>query len=175
LGWSRRRGRHGRFICTGARLTRAEVTDYDSARVLPRDRMARRNQHRRCRWRGGRDCACNQPRHTLGDGRRGLRSGAARAGCVRPGGMVRPQPATGRPAGASPQAAVSSSSRQGPARLGPGCRARQGEQSIAQVARSFGISESCVIRWLKIANREDGLTRCTRWSSASPTTVSPWR
>ena len=35
--------------------------------------------------------------------------------------------------------------------------ARQGEQSIAQVARSFGISESCLSRWLKIAEREDGL------------------
>jgi transposase len=35
--------------------------------------------------------------------------------------------------------------------------ARQGEQSIAQVAQSFGISESCLNRWLKIANREDGL------------------
>ena len=35
--------------------------------------------------------------------------------------------------------------------------ARQGDQSIAQVARSFGISESCLARWLKIADREDGL------------------
>ena len=35
--------------------------------------------------------------------------------------------------------------------------ARQGEQSIAQVARSFGISESCLSRWLKIADREDGV------------------
>ena len=35
--------------------------------------------------------------------------------------------------------------------------ARQGEQSIAQVARSFGISESCLSRWLKIADREDGI------------------
>jgi transposase-like protein len=35
--------------------------------------------------------------------------------------------------------------------------ARQGDQSIAQVARSFGISESCLSRWLKIADREDGL------------------
>ena len=36
--------------------------------------------------------------------------------------------------------------------------ARQGEQSVAQVARSFGISESCLNRWLKIADREDGLS-----------------
>ena len=34
--------------------------------------------------------------------------------------------------------------------------ARQGEQSIAQVARSFGVSESCLARWLKIADRDDG-------------------
>ena len=35
--------------------------------------------------------------------------------------------------------------------------ARQGDQSIAKVARSFGISESCLARWLRIADREDGL------------------
>jgi transposase len=35
--------------------------------------------------------------------------------------------------------------------------ARQGDQSIAQVARSFGISESCLNRWLKVADREDGV------------------
>jgi transposase-like protein len=35
--------------------------------------------------------------------------------------------------------------------------ARQGDQSIAQVARSFGVSESCLARWLKIADREDGI------------------
>jgi transposase-like protein len=34
--------------------------------------------------------------------------------------------------------------------------ARQGDQSRAQIARSFGISESCLARWLKIADREDG-------------------
>jgi transposase-like protein len=42
--------------------------------------------------------------------------------------------------------------------------ARQGDQSIAQVAGSFGISESCLNPWLKIADREDGLA-----SSVSPT------
>ncbi|GAA3856606.1 hypothetical protein GCM10022380_87640 [Amycolatopsis tucumanensis] len=36
--------------------------------------------------------------------------------------------------------------------------ARQGDQSVAQVARSFGISESCLSRWLKIADREDGVS-----------------
>ena len=36
--------------------------------------------------------------------------------------------------------------------------ARKGEASIAHVARDFGIWESCLQRWLKIADREDGLT-----------------
>ena len=36
--------------------------------------------------------------------------------------------------------------------------ARQGDKSRAQVARSFGISESCLTRWLQIADREDGAT-----------------
>jgi transposase-like protein len=35
--------------------------------------------------------------------------------------------------------------------------ARQGGRSRADVARSFGISESCLGRWLKIADREDGI------------------
>ena len=35
--------------------------------------------------------------------------------------------------------------------------ARQGDRSRAQVARSFGISESCLNRWLMIADREDGI------------------
>ncbi len=43
--------------------------------------------------------------------------------------------------------------------------ARQGDKSIAQIARSFGISESCLNRWLKIADREDGL--------AGPTSSTP--
>ena len=36
--------------------------------------------------------------------------------------------------------------------------ARQGEKSRAQVARSFGISESCLTRWLQIADRDDATT-----------------
>ena len=36
--------------------------------------------------------------------------------------------------------------------------ARLREKPIAQVARSFGVSESCLARWLKIADREDGLS-----------------
>ena len=39
--------------------------------------------------------------------------------------------------------------------------ARKGEASIAQIARDFGISESCLQRWLKIADREDGLASPT--------------
>ena len=39
--------------------------------------------------------------------------------------------------------------------------ARQGDRSIAQVARSFGVSESCLARWLKIADREDGISAPT--------------
>jgi transposase len=35
--------------------------------------------------------------------------------------------------------------------------ARKGEASIAQIARDFEISESCLQRWLKIADREDDL------------------
>jgi transposase-like protein len=45
--------------------------------------------------------------------------------------------------------------------------ARQGDQSVAQVARSFGVSESCLQRWLKIADREDGLTGGTSSAVAS--------
>ena len=35
--------------------------------------------------------------------------------------------------------------------------ARRGEASMTQVARDFGISQSCLKRWLTIADREDGL------------------
>ena len=36
--------------------------------------------------------------------------------------------------------------------------ARKGEASMTQIARDFGISESCLARWLKIADREEGLS-----------------
>jgi len=39
--------------------------------------------------------------------------------------------------------------------------ARKGDQSIAQVARSFGVSESCLARWLTIADRGEGRTSLT--------------
>ena len=45
--------------------------------------------------------------------------------------------------------------------------ARQGDRSMAQVARSFGISESCLSRWLKIADREDGTTSSSTDGSGS--------
>lgn len=35
--------------------------------------------------------------------------------------------------------------------------ARASDASMASIARDFGISESCLARWLKIADREDGL------------------
>jgi transposase-like protein len=45
--------------------------------------------------------------------------------------------------------------------------ARQGDQSIAKVAKSFGISESCLQRWLKIADRDDGVTAAISSSAGS--------
>ena len=49
--------------------------------------------------------------------------------------------------------------------------ARQGDQSRAQVARSFGISESCLARWLRIAGREDGsAARTSAATSSNPAT-----
>ena len=35
--------------------------------------------------------------------------------------------------------------------------ARKSARSVAQVAKDFGISETCLQRWLKIPYREDGL------------------
>ena len=35
--------------------------------------------------------------------------------------------------------------------------ARRGEAPIARVAADFGISSSCLTRWLSIADRDDGL------------------
>ena len=31
------------------------------------------------------------------------------------------------------------------------------DASMASIARDFGISESCLARWLKLADRDDGL------------------
>ena len=35
--------------------------------------------------------------------------------------------------------------------------ARKGEASLAQIAKDFGISESCLQRWLKLADIEEGV------------------
>ncbi len=37
--------------------------------------------------------------------------------------------------------------------------AREGEAPLRQIAKDFGISEGCLHRWLKIADREDGVVR----------------
>ncbi|PZF52576.1 IS3 family transposase, partial [Curtobacterium sp. MCSS17_008] len=36
--------------------------------------------------------------------------------------------------------------------------ARKGESSVRQVARDFGVSESCLARWLRLADRDDGIS-----------------
>jgi transposase-like protein len=45
--------------------------------------------------------------------------------------------------------------------------ARQGDQSISQVAKSFGVSQSCLSRWLRAADREDGLAGPTGTAAAA--------
>lgn len=35
--------------------------------------------------------------------------------------------------------------------------ARKGEAPLRQIVKEFGISEACLHRWLKIADREDGV------------------
>jgi transposase len=35
--------------------------------------------------------------------------------------------------------------------------ARKGQESLAQIAKDFGISESCLHRWVKLADIEDGV------------------
>ena len=35
--------------------------------------------------------------------------------------------------------------------------ARRSSASMAQIARDFGVSESCLARWLKVAHQQDGL------------------
>ncbi|MDV8035743.1 IS3 family transposase, partial [Rhodococcus sp. IEGM 1414] len=39
--------------------------------------------------------------------------------------------------------------------------ARRGEAPLRQIAKDFGISEGCLHRWLKIADRDDGIERGT--------------
>lgn len=44
--------------------------------------------------------------------------------------------------------------------------ARKGEAPLRQIAKDFGISEGCLHRWLKIANREDGIDTGTKATSS---------
>jgi transposase len=39
--------------------------------------------------------------------------------------------------------------------------ARKGEAPLRQIAKDFEISEGCLHRWLKIADRDDGIERGT--------------
>ncbi len=48
--------------------------------------------------------------------------------------------------------------------------ARRGDQSRAQVARSFGISDWCLARWLAIADRDEGRSNPSRTPAASDDT-----
>lgn len=36
--------------------------------------------------------------------------------------------------------------------------ARKGETSVWQVAKDFGVSECCLARWLRLADRDDGIS-----------------
>lgn len=36
--------------------------------------------------------------------------------------------------------------------------ARKGETSVRQVAKDFGVSESCLARWLRLADLDDGIS-----------------
>jgi transposase len=45
--------------------------------------------------------------------------------------------------------------------------ARKGEAPIRQVAKDFGISETCLQRWLRIADRDDGVAGPTPAASGS--------
>ena len=44
--------------------------------------------------------------------------------------------------------------------------ARKGEAPLRQIAKDFGISEACLHRWLKIADREDGRSEPTSPATA---------
>jgi transposase len=37
--------------------------------------------------------------------------------------------------------------------------ARKGEAPLRQIAKDFGVTEACLHRWLKIADRDDGVDR----------------
>jgi transposase len=45
--------------------------------------------------------------------------------------------------------------------------ARKGEAPLSQIAKDFGISESCLHRWLKIADVDDGIRPGTTSSEST--------
>jgi transposase len=45
--------------------------------------------------------------------------------------------------------------------------ARKGEAPLSQIAKDFGISESCLHRWLKIADVDDGVRPGTTSSESA--------
>jgi transposase len=45
--------------------------------------------------------------------------------------------------------------------------ARKGEAPIVQIAKDFGISESCLHRWLKLADVDDGIRPGTTSSESA--------
>lgn len=45
--------------------------------------------------------------------------------------------------------------------------ARKGEAPLSQIARDFGISESCLHRWLKMADVDDGVRPGTTSSESA--------
>ena len=47
---------------------------------------------------------------------------------------------------------------------------RQGDRTIADISRSFGVSESCIARWIKIADRQDGLAPPAGYGASKPAT-----
>ena len=49
--------------------------------------------------------------------------------------------------------------------------ARKGEAPLRQIAKDFGISEACLHRWLKIADREDGAGRPATAAASDPSWV----
>lgn len=48
--------------------------------------------------------------------------------------------------------------------------ARKGEAPISRIAKDFGVSESCLQRWLKLADVEDGVKPGATQAERSPST-----
>ncbi|ROS58456.1 transposase [Curtobacterium sp. PhB172] len=49
--------------------------------------------------------------------------------------------------------------------------ARKGETSVRQVAKDFGVFESCLARWLRLADRDDGINVAAAPSAPSAKAV----